>query len=84
VPCYHVYAAADGFLAVAALEPDFWAAFCEAIDRKDLKERQFDPAAIDQVEGVLLRATRAEWAARFGDQDVCVEPVLQLEESDGG
>ena len=33
---------------------------------------------------VLARATRAEWAARFGDQDVCVEPVLQLEESDGG
>jgi crotonobetainyl-CoA:carnitine CoA-transferase CaiB-like acyl-CoA transferase len=83
VPCYHVYAAADGFLAVAALEPDFWAAFCEAIDRKDLKERQFDAAAIDEVEGVLLRATRAEWTARFGDQDVCVEPVLQLEESDG-
>src|SRR5205807_2487732 len=32
VPCYHVYAVADGFLTVAALEPDFWAAFCHAID----------------------------------------------------
>src|SRR6266550_1576722 len=35
IPCYHVYAVADGFLTVAALEPDFWAAFCRAIDRED-------------------------------------------------
>jgi crotonobetainyl-CoA:carnitine CoA-transferase CaiB-like acyl-CoA transferase len=80
VPCYHVYKVADGFLTVAALESDFWAAFCRAIDRDDLKDRQFDPAAIEAVQATLARATRAEWAARFGDQDVCVEPVLELEE----
>src|SRR5947208_6838059 len=81
IPCYHVYAVADGFLTVAALEPDFWAAFCQAIDREDLKDRQFDPAAIEVVQAALRPATRAEWAARFGDEDVCVEPVLQLEQS---
>jgi len=79
VPCYHVYAVADGFLTVAALEPDFWAAFCHAIDREELKDRQFDPAAIEPVQATLRPATRAEWAARFGDQDVCVEPALPLE-----
>src|SRR3989440_596229 len=82
VPCYHVYKVADGFLTVAALEPDFWAAFCQAIDREDLKDRQFDPAAIEAVQATLRPATRAEWAARFGDQDVCVEPALRLEESE--
>jgi crotonobetainyl-CoA:carnitine CoA-transferase CaiB-like acyl-CoA transferase len=82
VPCYHVYAAADGFLTVAALEPDFWAAFCTAIDREDLKDRQFDPSAIEAVQTTLAKATRAEWADRFGEQDVCVEPALRLEESD--
>jgi len=82
VPCYHVYAVADGFLTVAALEPDFWAAFCRAIDREDLKDRQFDPAAIEAVQATLRPATRAEWAARFGDQDVCVEPALRLDESE--
>src|SRR2546428_7959246 len=81
-PCYHVYKVADGFLTVAALELDFWAAFCQAIDREDLRDRQFDPAAIDAVQPTLRPATRAEWAARFGDQDVCVEPALQLEESE--
>ncbi len=82
IPCYHVYAVADGFLTVAALEPDFWAAFCHAIDREDLKDRQFDPAAIEAVQATLRPATRAQWAARFGDKDVCAEPVLRLEESE--
>ena len=83
LPCYHVYAVADGFLTVAALESDFWAAFCQAIDRADLKDRQFDPSAIAAVQSTLGHATRAEWAARFADQDVCVEPALRLEESEG-
>src|SRR5216683_2633450 len=81
LPCYHVYAVTDGFLTVAALESDFWAAFCHAIDREDLKDRQFDPAAIEAIQATLGQATRAEWAARFGDQDVCVEPALRLDES---
>src|SRR5256714_8905868 len=82
LPCYHVYAVADGFLTVAALEPDFWAAFCQAIDRDDLEDRQFDPGAIDEVQATIRRATRADWATRFGDRDVCVEPTLRLEETE--
>jgi crotonobetainyl-CoA:carnitine CoA-transferase CaiB-like acyl-CoA transferase len=34
------------------------------------------------VQATLREATRAEWMARFGDEDVCVEPVLRLEESE--
>ena len=82
LPCYHVYAVADGFLTVAALEPDFWAAFCRAIEREDLTKRQFDPAAIEAVQATLRPSTRAEWVARFGDLDVCVEPALRLDESE--
>jgi crotonobetainyl-CoA:carnitine CoA-transferase CaiB-like acyl-CoA transferase len=58
-------------------------AFCDAIDRDDLKDHQFDPAAIEAVQATLGQATRAEWAKRFGDRDVCVEPALRLEESEG-
>jgi len=81
LPCYHVYSVADGFLTVAALEAAFWAEFCHAIDRDDLTGRQFDPAAIEAVQATLGGASRAEWAARFGDRDVCVEPVFSLEET---
>ena len=82
LPCYHVYAVADGFLTVAALESDFWLEFCRAIDREDLKDHQFDPAAIEAVQATLGTASRAEWTARFGNRDVCVEPALRLEESE--
>ena len=80
LPCYHVYAVADGFLTVAALESAFWSEFCQTIDREDLRDRQFDPVAIETVQATLREATRAEWIARFGETDVCVEPVLRLEE----
>jgi len=82
LPCYHVYAVVDGFLTVAALEAAFWAEFCQAIDREDLSAHQFDPEAVEAVQATLRGATRAEWATRFGNRDVCVEPVLDLEESE--
>jgi alpha-methylacyl-CoA racemase len=80
LPCYHVYAVADGFLAVAALEADFWAEFCRAISRDDLTPRQLDPSAVGEVQEALQSSTRAQWTARFGDRDVCVEPSLGLDE----
>jgi crotonobetainyl-CoA:carnitine CoA-transferase CaiB-like acyl-CoA transferase len=47
-----------------------------------LKDHQFDPSAMDAVQATLGTASRAEWMARFGDRDVCVEPALRLEESE--
>src|SRR6184192_4018136 len=78
LPCYHVYPVRDGHLTVAALEPDFWQAFCRAIGRDDLASRQFDSSAVDEVQSVLAPARLDEWMARFGDGDVCVEPVVGL------
>ena len=82
LPCYHVYAVRDGFLTVAALEPVFWGAFCASIGRPDLAARQADPSAIAEVAAVLEPRTRAEWMVHFGERDVCVEPVLTLDEAD--
>jgi alpha-methylacyl-CoA racemase len=82
LPCYHVYAVSDGFLTVAALEPDFWTEFCQALDREDLAARQFDQAAIMELQAMLQTGSRAEWMARFADRDVCVEPSLTLDESE--
>ncbi|TMD12959.1 MAG: CoA transferase [Chloroflexi bacterium] len=82
LPCYRVYAAADGFISVAALEPRFWEAFCESIGLPELRVRQADPAAAAEVAAVLKTRTRADWMAHFGDRDVCVEPVLSLAEAE--
>ena len=82
LPCYHVYAVSDGFLTVAALESDFWTEFCQALDREDLAARQFDKAAVAEVQATLQTGSRAEWMGRFADRDVCVEPSRSLEESE--
>lgn len=74
-PCYGVYAAADGaFLAVGALEPPFWVAFCRGVGREDLIPRQYDRTAVAVVAGILATRPRAAWLATLGE-DACVAPV---------
>jgi crotonobetainyl-CoA:carnitine CoA-transferase CaiB-like acyl-CoA transferase len=74
-PCYAVYPAADGaFLAVGALEPPFWVAFCRAVGREDLVPRQYDPGAVADVAAVLAARPRAEWLALLAEH-ACAAPV---------
>lgn len=74
-PCYGVYAAGDGaFLAVGALEPPFWVAFCRAVGREDLVPRQYDPTAVPVVAGILALRPRAAWLETLADH-ACVAPV---------
>ena len=85
-PCYRVYPAADGWLAVGALEPQFWAALCAALDRPDLVDDGFAvgerrDAVVAELEELFSSRTRAEWMRHFGDADVCVAPVNDLAET---
>ena len=74
-PCYGVYAAGDGaFLAVGALEPPFWVAFCRAVGREDLVPRQYDRTAVAVVAGILASRPRAAWLDILGDH-ACAAPV---------
>ena len=81
--CYRVYECRDGrYYSVGALEPKFWAAFCAAIGRPDLVERQYseDLATQREVEEVFATRTRDEWEQVLGPADACCEPVLDLDE----
>ncbi|HKW80602.1 MAG TPA: CaiB/BaiF CoA-transferase family protein [Casimicrobiaceae bacterium] len=86
-PCYGVYATRDGrYLAIGALEPQFWRALCEAIERPDLVARQFatgrEGDAVRKVlAAVLAGRTRDDWVARLSGVDCCVTPVLTLDEA---
>lgn len=79
--CYNVYPTKDGTLvALGALEPKFWRAFCAASRRHDLERRQFtgeaDQAAlIEEVSGIFKSRTRAEWLALLHAHDGCLSPV---------
>jgi len=82
-PCYRVYECSDGrFLSVGALEPKFWQALVEAVDRPDLVGHHLDdsPQAHADLEAVFRARSRDEWAARLDGLDVCVEPVLEVGE----
>lgn len=81
VPCYGVYECKDGFVSVGSLEPKFWAAFCEAIGRPDLKDSSFDDAIRGVVATTLQAKTTAEWVAVFKNFDCCVEPVLSSKQA---
>ena len=83
-PCYHLYRSRDQrWMALAALEPKFWAAFCALVERPDLLARQFEdePAAVAAVQEVIGSRTRAEWVAATDGRDVCLEPVNDLAEA---
>jgi crotonobetainyl-CoA:carnitine CoA-transferase CaiB-like acyl-CoA transferase len=74
-PCYTSYQAQDGrWLAVGALEVQFWHAFCEGLGRTDLLSRQFDTQAIETVAATMRTQPSARWLERFGD-DACVALV---------
>jgi crotonobetainyl-CoA:carnitine CoA-transferase CaiB-like acyl-CoA transferase len=92
--CYGVYRTADGrHLAVGALEPLFWQAFCAAIGRPDWAGRHWsagerpDSAAARETRAAVaaLLATRplADWLALTDPADCCVTPVLRPDEVEG-
>ncbi len=87
VVCYNVYETSDGnYMTLAALEPEFWATFCAAINRKKLVEQQYAPAVpgqatYDELVALFRTGTRQEWIERLAGIDACCEPVHTIEEA---
>lgn len=84
---YGVFETADGkFLAVGALEPQFFAELCRVLGLEHLAETGWlaQGQRADQVRAELARAfrrhSRAEWLSLFAGCDACVEPVWEGEE----
>ncbi len=84
-PFYDTYACADGrFVAVGALEPQFYAALLHGLGLT-FAEAQYDtdawPAHRAAIAAAFATRTRAEWAERFEGTEACVAPVLGLTEA---
>ncbi len=81
--CYLPYEVSDGWVTCGALEPKFWAAFCNGVERPDLVEFQFEPPGSDawhQVAEIFRSRSREEWKAFNDEYDCCIEPVLDLDQ----
>ena len=80
-PCYSVYRTSDGRqVALGALEPKFWLAFCAAVDRPDLEARGYDPDARPGVEALFASRPFAAWIELSRTCDCCLEPVWEGDE----
>jgi crotonobetainyl-CoA:carnitine CoA-transferase CaiB-like acyl-CoA transferase len=82
--CYYPYEAADGWVTCGALEPKFWANFCNGVDRPDLIQSQFERPGSDaheRIAEVFRSRTRADWQAFNDEHDAMIEPVLDLDEA---
>jgi crotonobetainyl-CoA:carnitine CoA-transferase CaiB-like acyl-CoA transferase len=81
--CYRPYRCADGYVALGALEPKFWSAFCQGVGREDLLAHAFDAPGSEAhraVCEVFATRTREQWRAFASEHDCCLEPVLELDE----
>jgi alpha-methylacyl-CoA racemase len=87
-PFYRTYRCLDGrYVAVAALEPKFFAALVEGLSLEVAKlgPLQYDrsqwPAMHRDFEAIFVTKTRDAWAALFEATDACVAPVLDFDEA---
>jgi crotonobetainyl-CoA:carnitine CoA-transferase CaiB-like acyl-CoA transferase len=83
--CYFPYETSDGgWVALGALEPKFWQAWCDGVGREDLKDKQFEHPESEPGRAVASEfksRTRDEWMQFAAEHDCCLEPVLGLDEA---
>lgn len=78
--CYNVYRAGDGRpVALAALEPKFWANFCKAVGREDWLPLHVQPeqqaALRAELEALFVQRPAAAWSALLEPADCCFSLV---------
>lgn len=83
---YSIYECADGkYLSVAAMELKFWNNLCELIGKSAWKRTNqmelFNSVfPKEEVIDLFKTKTRDEWVDIFKGYDVCVAPILEIEE----
>jgi crotonobetainyl-CoA:carnitine CoA-transferase CaiB-like acyl-CoA transferase len=87
--CYNLYETRDGgHMTLSALEPEFWAAFCQATGQTHLLGEQFAPAnsgqpAYEDLCSLFKSRTLQEWIEFLKEVDACCEPVYPVGEALG-
>jgi len=85
-PWYDTYETSDGgWMAVGALEPQFYASFALILGLSDEEADRSDPRRWSDLRTAIAERfasrTRAEWCEVFEGTDACVAPVLGLSEA---
>ena len=86
-PFYRCYTCADGkFVAVGALEPQFFAILLEKLGMpgdyaQDQNDRSNWQTRTAEFAGIFASRNRDDWAELFEGSDACVTPVLSFSEA---
>lgn len=79
---YGVYGTADGkAVALGALEDKFWHAFCAAAGHPEWVKEPSEDTLRRALSEFFTGRSRDEWAAWAREKDLCLEPVLEFDES---
>jgi alpha-methylacyl-CoA racemase len=84
---YRTYETADGrYVAVGALEPQFYANLIEALGLAgealpEQTDRSAWPSMSDRFAAIFRTRSRDEWVAATAGRDACVSPVLDIDEA---
>lgn len=92
LPCYRLYKTADDrYMAVGSLELKFWQGLCEVLHLPELKAKHWQlgvmpnmpdsKEAAKTVTATFASQPLAYWQQAFESADVCVTPVLSLQEA---
>ncbi len=86
--CYHVYRTKDyRYMALGALEPQFWKNFCEAVGHPQWDTPNYfvpgehQKRLKEELSELFLTRTQKEWIELLSGVDCCCEPVMTLEEA---
>ncbi|MDQ7066447.1 MAG: CaiB/BaiF CoA-transferase family protein, partial [candidate division KSB1 bacterium] len=83
---YNVYRCKDGkYVALGALEQKFWEGFCDLVERPEWKPLHFAMGKEGErlkkaLQKLFQQRTRDEWLTLAEGKDVCLSPVLGVEE----
>ena len=83
---YNIYECADGkYVALGSLEPKFWNAFCEAVDKQEWKgkilaDTNTMEALKQEVDALFKSKSQQEWITFLQHTDCCITPVNDLKE----
>lgn len=87
-PCYGIYKTKDQrYIGMGAFEKKFWDAFCELVDRPDLKPHHMPepPQISDQIKQELSNLFEQHdlswWKQKLTQSGTCVSPILQVDEA---
>lgn len=82
---YNVYRCGDGrYVGLGAIEQKFWQGFCKGIGREEYIPLQYSPdmqeGMIADINSIMLGRSRDQWVEYFSGSDICLTPVLDLDE----